>query len=234
MITTSGLLTSGYSRMKVLTLFSRSHVHQLLLALTILLAGCSGLPQAQSVEDGAPPSIDSSSQPYLIGVGDSINVHVWREAELTMAAVVRPDGYISMPLMGDLLAEGRQPEALAEEVKSALSSVLREPVVTVIVTNPSSREYLNRVRITGQVGNPSSVQHRPGMTVLDLVLQAGGINDFGAGNRATLQRNVQGEYRTYKLDINAILEQGDLTTNYVLAPGDVISVPRRQVLRGEF
>ena len=203
----------------------------LVAATLVLLAACGALPPAP---EKTPPDADATARPYLIGVGGNINVHVWREPELTMNAVVRPDGYISMPLMGDLLADGRQPEALAAEIREALQAVLREPVVTVIVTNPVSREFQSRVRITGQVGNPSSVQHRPGMTVLDLVLQSGGLTDFGAGGRATLKRYVDGEYRTYPVDVAALLEQGDLSTNYVLAPGDVISVPRKQVLRGEF
>ncbi|GGX49508.1 sugar ABC transporter substrate-binding protein [Saccharospirillum salsuginis] len=197
--------------------------------LTVLtLAGCAGRTQP-----GAPPELDSTADPYRIGVGDTVAIHVWRNPELTQSIVVRPDGYISMPLMGDLKADGRKPEELAEVINRALSQVIRSPEVTVMVTNPASAEYLNRVRVTGQVPNPLSIPFKQGMTVLDLVLQAGGVTDFGAGDRATIQRLVEGEYQEFKIDLDGILNDGNMTTNYTLQPGDLISVPKKRLLRGE-
>ncbi|NVD36677.1 polysaccharide biosynthesis/export family protein [Marinobacter lutaoensis] len=180
-----------------------------------------------------PPVSEIEPEPYLIGVGDTISVHVWRNPELSQSIVVRPDGFISMPLMGDVKAEGKRPESLASEISSALGEFIRTPEVTVMVTNPVSKEYRDRVRITGQVASPQSVAFLPGMTVLDLVLLAGGVTDFAAEGRAVLHRQVNGEYKSYRLDLDAILTDGDMTTNHYLQPGDVISVPRKQLFRGE-
>lgn len=196
----------------------------------LFLAGCAGLGHSKPK---APPEVNATADPYRIGVGDTITIHVWRNPELSQTIVVRPDGYISMPLMGDLKADGKEPEALAATIDSALSQVIRSPEVTVMVTNPASAEYLNRVRVTGQVAAPLSVPFKQGMTVLDLVLQAGGVTDFGAGDRATLQRLVDGHYQSFDLELDRILNNGDMATNYRLQPGDLISVPKKQLLRGE-
>lgn len=200
----------------------------LALAAVLLLAGCAGQAKKE-----VPPAVDTTAEPYRIGVGDTVAIHVWRNPELSQTIVVRPDGYISMPLMGDLKADGRKPEELADTINRALSQVIRSPEVAVMVTNPASAEYLNRVRVTGQVANPLSIPFKQGMTVLDLVLQAGGVTDFGAGNRATLQRLVDGEYQEFEIELDEILNQGDMTTNYRLQPGDLISVPKKTLFRGE-
>lgn len=200
-----------------------------LLAVLTLLAACSGLPSSRDM----PPVSELAPEPYEIGVGDTIDVHVWRNPELSQSIVVRPDGYISMPLMGDVRAAGKRPEMLASEISVALGEYIRTPEVTVMVTNPVSKEYRDRVRITGQVDSPQSVAYLPGMTVLDLLLLAGGVTDFAAEDRAVLHRQVNGEYKSYRLDLNAILTEGDMTTNHLLQPGDVISVPRKQLFRGE-
>ncbi|WP_336366675.1 XrtA/PEP-CTERM system exopolysaccharide export protein [Marinobacter sp. C2H3] len=201
----------------------------LIMGLAVLMGACSGLPSSKEM----PTVSELAPEPYLIGVGDTVSVHVWRNPELTQSIVVRPDGYISMPLMGDVKADGKEPEALASEISKALGEFIRTPEVTVMVTNPASKEFRNRVRITGQVAEPQSVAFQPGMTVLDLVLIAGGVTDFAADDRAVLHREVNGEYKSYELDLEAILTDGDMTTNHALQPGDVISVPRKQLFRGE-
>lgn len=201
---------------------------------TLALGGCATKQLPNTGLTTAPPAVEQSVEPYRIGVGDVITINVWRNPELSPTAVVRPDGFISIPLMGDLLAAGERPEDLAEIIDTAISTVVRNPEVTVIVANPVSSEYRQRVRVTGQVNGPTSLPFRPGMTVLDLVLLAGGVTDFGAGQRAVLQRATDAEPVRYAIDLQAILDNGDLRTNYPLQPGDVISVPRKQVLRGEF
>jgi len=195
----------------------------------LVLAGCSGLPSSAEM----PPSSEMEVEAYEIGVGDTITVHVWRNPELNQSIVVRPDGFISMPLMGDVEADGKRPEELAAEVGTALSEYIRTPEVSVMVTSPASKEFRNRLRITGQVASPQSVAFQPGMTVLDLVLMAGGVTDFAADGRAVLHRQVDGEYKSYGLDLGAIFTEGDMQTNHALQAGDVISVPRKQLFRGE-
>ena len=201
----------------------------LLAVIALVFVGCSGVPSSETM----PPASEIESDAYEIGVGDTVDVHVWRNPELGQSIVVRPDGYISLPLMGDVKAEGKRPETLASEITVALSEYIRTPEVSVMVRNPVSKEFRNRVRITGQVLSQQSVAFQPGMTVLDLVLMAGGPTDFAAESRATLLRVIDGEYQTYGLDLGAILKDGNMSQNHVLQPGDVISVPRKQLFRGE-
>ncbi|GAA3553408.1 XrtA/PEP-CTERM system exopolysaccharide export protein [Marinobacter xestospongiae] len=197
--------------------------------LALLVSACGGMtPSSQS-----PVLTEVSADPYRIGVGDMVSIHVWRNPELSQSIVVRPDGFISMPLMGDVMADGKQPETLAEEIRGALAELIRSPEVTVMVTNPVSKEFRNRVRITGQVMSPQSIAFRPGMTVLDIVLQAGGVTDFAAEDRAVLHRETGEGYSSFGVDVEAILDDGDMTFNYPLQPGDVISVPRKELFRGE-
>ncbi|MHA7881210.1 MAG: XrtA/PEP-CTERM system exopolysaccharide export protein [Saccharospirillum sp.] len=202
----------------------------LLALIGLALTGCASV---MGPPDGEPPMAQFQPEPYRIGVGDTITINVWRNPELSQNVVVRPDGYVSMPLMGDLKADSRRPEELANEINNALSSVIRNPEVTVIVNNPTSQEYFNRVRATGQVGSPTSIQYRPGMTVMDLVLQAGGLSPFAAANRSELKRLIDGEYQSFAVRLDDILSNGDLRTNYELLPGDVVTVPEKQLLRGE-
>lgn len=207
-----------------------SYLRQVMVVtLVLILGGCSGLPSS----DEMPPVSELEPEPYEIGVGDTISIHVWRNPELGQSIVVRPDGFISMPLMGDVKAEGKEPEALASEIGFALGEYIRTPEVTIMVTSPASKEFRNRIRVTGQVASPQSVAFQPGMTVLDIVLMAGGVTDFGAAGRAILHRQIDDEYKSYSLDLDAILSDGDMRTNHPLQPGDVISVPRKDLFRGE-
>ena len=201
----------------------------LIAMLGLFISACSGLPSSAEM----PPASELESVPYEIGVGDTVAVHVWRNPELGQSIVVRPDGFISLPLMGDVKAEGKMPEQLAAEISDTLGEYIRTPEVTVMVTNPMSKEFRNRIRVTGQVASPQSVAFQPGMTVLDVVLMAGGVTDFAADGRAVLHRQIDGEYQSFGLDLRAILTDGDMRTNHSLQPGDVISVPRKQLFRGE-
>ena len=134
---------------------------------------------------------------------------------------------ISVPLIGDVLAGGKTAPELAAVVKEKLAVYIRDPNVTVIVTELRSHEYLSRVRVTGAVRTPRTAQYRQGMTVVDAVLEAGGLNDFAAPNRTKLYRTVDGKSKVYPIDLGDILNSGKLETNMKLFPGDVIAVPER-------
>lgn len=164
---------------------------------------------------------------YKIGVGDNVRVHVWRNADLSTSVPVRPDGYISMPLLGDIKASGLKPTELAEVIKTKLSAYLRDPRVSVIMEGLSSNEYINRVRVTGAVNRPTSVPFREGMTVLDLVLDTGGVSQFASANKTKIFRKSGGKSQVLKVRLKDILEKADLKTNYEILPGDVITVPER-------
>lgn len=196
------------------------------LCVSLLIAGCAtSRPGA-----GAPPADATQSQAvdaYRIGVDDQVQVAVWRNPELGITVPVRPDGMISVPLIGDVLAGGRTPPEVAKDIQDKLSAYVRDPQVAVILTQLRSHEYLSRVRVTGAVRQPVSVPFRPGMTVLDAVLAAGGLTEFAAPDRSELHRKTGDGARTYQVKLDRILNRGDLGTNYQVAPGDVITVPER-------
>lgn len=172
-------------------------------------------------------NVSEISKEYRIGVDDTIQINVWKNPELSVSAPVRPDGKISMPLIGDVMAAGLVPEQIANNIKKQLSEYVRNPNVTVIVTGLQSHEYLTRVRVTGAVANASSINYRQGMTVLDAVLVAGGVNEFSAPNRTKIYRKIDGKTRVISIYLGDILHDGKLTTNIHLRPGDIITVPER-------
>ena len=194
------------------------------LGLPLLLAGCVS---SGNVTSGAPPAAPSVTDDYQIGVDDIVRVSVWRNPELNMTGPVRPDGKISVPLVGDIMAGGRTPDAVAKDLQEKLGTYVREPQVTVILTELRSHEYLSRVRVTGAVRTPVSIPYRQGMTVLDAVLAAGGVTEFAAPDRSSLHRKAGDTAHAYGVQLGNILNSGDLTTNYTVAPGDVITVPER-------
>ncbi|UHQ21799.1 polysaccharide biosynthesis/export family protein [Lysobacter sp. 5GHs7-4] len=196
----------------------------LALGLPLLLAACAS---SGPLSSGAPPAVVPVADDYQIGVDDIVQVSVWRNPELGITAPVRPDGKISVPLIGDVMAGGRSPDAVAKELQGKLATYVIEPQVTVIVTELRSHEYLSRVRVTGAVRTPVSIPYRQGMTVLDAVLAAGGVTEFAAADRSSLHRKNGDGAQAYGVQLDNILNAGDLSTNYKVAPGDVITVPER-------
>jgi polysaccharide biosynthesis/export protein len=164
---------------------------------------------------------------YLIGVGDDLKVSVWRNPELSLNVPVRPDGKISMPLIGDIMAADLTATQLSANIVKSLNSYLKSPQVTVIVANPSSSDFQRRVRITGAVRSPQSIPYREGMTVLDLVLLAGGTNEFASANKAKLYRKSEGAIKVYPIKLDDLINKGKVQTNYPLQPSDIVTVPER-------
>ncbi|MFQ3262081.1 XrtA/PEP-CTERM system exopolysaccharide export protein [Reinekea sp.] len=206
------------------------NLNWLAIAFVALLVGCA----SNGSINKTAPELTYKQQPYVIGIGDVLLVDVWRNPELSRQAIVRPDGFITMPLMGDVRSEGRTPSELASVVGSALKKVIKNPEVTISVTQPVSTAYQFRVRAMGQVNQPVSIAYVEGMTVMDLVLAAGGVSPFGAANRSVLNRLTEQGYKEYSIRVNDILESGDVKTNYILQPGDLITIPEKKIWRGEF
>lgn len=189
----------------------------------IILAACSGTQKVM-----APPVSDHTVvEDYRIGVGDMLQVSVWRNQELSTSVPVRPDGKISLPLVGDIVAANLTTAQLSSNIVAGLENYIRSPQVTVIVTNPSSADFQRRVRITGAVHSPQSLPFREGMTVLDLVLMAGGPNEYAAANKAKLYRKVNGETKVYPIYLTDLIQEGKVETNYPLQPSDIVTVPER-------
>jgi len=204
-----------------------SHSLARAISITILTAAVLhvlGACASKAPPPAAPAAAWEFADEYRIGVGDSLSIVVWRSAELSVNVPVRPDGKISVPLAGDIMAGGKTPEEVGAVIRERLLVFVREPNVTVIVTGMASHQYRSRVRVTGAVAQPLSLQYRQGMTVMDLVLDAGGITEFANAGKSTLYRR-DGE--RLEVDLYRILSRGDMSTNFALKPGDVISVPER-------
>lgn len=195
--------------------------------LTLLgLTACAH--QSQQAADSPRKKAEAKSETaYRIGVEDRLQVSVWRNPDLSVTVPVRPDGKISVPLIGDVQAGGLTPMEVSADVRNKLGYFIRDPNVSIIVTEMHSNEFLNRVRVTGAVRTPLSLPYRPGMTVLDAVLQAGGINDFAAPERTKLHRRSQANTQVIPIRLGSILTKGGLDSNIEVKPGDVISVPER-------
>lgn len=194
-----------------------------LMTAIVIGTGCSSSSRIAAPDVSA---VDFSAvDTYKIGIADQLNVVVWRNPELSVMVPVRPDGKISIPLIGDVVAAGRETPELAAEIEKALANYVRTPNVTVIVTAANNAEYFNRVRVTGAVVQPVSLPYRANMTVLDLVLAAGGLTEFASGNRAKLYRKTADGIKTYKVSLKDIMNKGDIRTNYTLLPSDILTVP---------
>jgi len=199
----------------------------LLLAALVLLSACASdviLPNSNLVKG---QNTYGNVVQYFIGVDDTIRINVWKNAELSVTVPVRPDGKISMPLVGDVKAAGLAPEDVAKNIRKKLTRFVRDPNVTVMVTELQSNTYLTRLRVTGAVVTPRSITYRPGMTVLDAVLDAGGVNDFASANNTKLYRKIKGKVRVIRIYLGNILNDGEVETNIDLRPGDIITVPER-------
>lgn len=200
-----------------------------ILGLSILLFGCNQAIQQKPAQVKRVNVVKTpvAAQEYAIGIDDNLRVEVWRNPDLSVVVPVRPDGRISTPLVGDVKAAGLTPSQLANSLENKLSKFIREPHVSVIVTGLNSKEYEFRVRVTGAVRKPISIPYRKGMTVLDLVLAAGGTNEFASPNRTKLHRKTRTGVKSMGIRLGEILNNGQLQSNFDLMPGDIVTVPER-------
>jgi len=193
------------------------------------MAGCSldgpRLPEQPAAGESLGPSVLVDS--YKMSVGDVVQVNVWKNPELSLSEPIRPDGKISLPLIGDVMAVGYTPEELAADIEHKLSAYVKAPNVTVILTSLQGHEFLSRIRVTGSVTNNISIGYHQGMTVLDAVLAAGSVDQFADSNSTKLHRRTARGNETYDIQLKDIMEDGDMTTNVLLLPGDIITVPER-------
>jgi len=187
-------------------------------------AGAEQEPTSPTSAAAEPAMAESKvAADYVIGPGDTLQVFVWRNPELTTTVPVRPDGKISTPLVEDMIAVGKSPSELARDVETVLAEYVRSPQVNVIVTQPASA--FSQIKIIGQVTRPQSIPYRDGLTVLDAVLAAGGLAPFASGNRAKIVRTENGKTREIKVKMASLMNDGDMTQNMRLQPGDVLVIP---------
>jgi len=186
------------------------------------LSGC-GLLSGRT-HPPAPRSAETLDHRYKIGPLDTLNVVVWRNPELSSTVTVRPDGRISTPLVEDVLAAGKNPADLSREIETLLARVIRDPVVTVVV-GTFQGVFNDQIRIVGEAAKPQSVAFRQNMTMLDVMIQAGGLTDFADGNAAVLVRGAEAG-KQYSVRLKDLLKRGDISANVDVKPGDIIIVPQ--------
>jgi len=199
--------------------------------LLVVMLGASLPTWAQAPATPAvPPVAPAAATPavtdpdYMIGPGDTLQVFVWRNPELSVTVPVRPDGKISTPLVEDMSASGKTPSQLARDMEGVLAEFVRSPQVNVIVTQALSS--FSAVKVVGQVRNQQVVPYRKGLKVLDVVLASGGLSDFAAPNRAKIVRTNGGKQTEIKIRLGKLMNGGDLDQNIELEPGDVLIVPQ--------
>ncbi|MBT9610902.1 MAG: XrtA/PEP-CTERM system exopolysaccharide export protein [Pseudomonadota bacterium] len=194
----------------------------LALCASLLVTGCGSTfnlpPAPQRV------AADDKTQGYQIGALDELSVVVWRNPDLSATVTVRPDGKISLPLVENLPAAGRRPDDLSRQIEAALGKYIREPVVTVVV-NRALGETSAQVRIVGEAAKPQAVAFRQNMTLLDVMIQVGGLTDFADGNNAVLVRGSENS-KQYSVRIKDLLRRGDISANVDMKPGDILIIPQ--------
>jgi polysaccharide export outer membrane protein len=201
-------------------LFAQTAVAGLSAVGLVVLAGCGTFNNYPA----APASAQTPDHLYKIGPLDTLNVVVWRNPELSVNVTVRPDGRISTPLAEDIPAAGRSPAELARDIEKVLARVIRDPVVTVL-TGGFQGTFSEQIRIVGEAARPQAVAFRQNMTILDVMIQAGGLTDFADGNGAVLVRGTEGG-KQYSLRLKDLLKRGDISANVDVKPGDIIIVPQ--------
>lgn len=210
------------------------------------LIGCSQ-PLLEDVKQ-------ASDYTYQIGPGDNVNIFVWGNPELSTSAAVRPDGKITVPLVEELLASGKTPYQLARDIEKVLSVYVKSPQVVVMVSGfKGVRDQ--QIRVIGRIGGGGgggggggfggggsgggglggggggigryqgkSLPYERGMTLLDVVIQIG-LNQFADGNRASVIREVDGDLKSYRVRIDDLIDDADLSANVLMMPGDILIIP---------
>lgn len=187
--------------------------------LATLLAACTSSPFQPAPQSAATADFD-----YVIGPLDTVNIVVWRNPELSMSVPVRPDGRISTPLVEDALAAGKTPSALSRDLEKSLAKFVRDPVVTVVVTQFAG--VTNRqIRVIGEAARPQTLPFRRDMTVLDVMIAVGGLTDFADGNKASIFRPADGG-KSYSVRLQDLVKRGDITANVDMRPGDILIIPQ--------
>ena len=202
-------------------LVMRTAVCALAAAASALLGGCSlfgpGIPPA-------PEYAASTDYNYIVGPGDTLNIIVWRNPDLSLAVPVRPDGKLSTPLVDELVVQGKSTIEIARDIEKVLAKYVRDPVVTVVATGFVG-PYSEQIRVVGQAARPQFLPYKQKMTLLDVMIAVGGLTDFADGNSATILRTSEGNKR-YSVRLKDLIKNGDISRNVDMLPGDVLIIPQ--------
>lgn len=205
---------------------NRKWVAMALTAMVVVLNGCSNpvyppLPASQPI---APFTTDYEQYKYIVGPGDSLNIFVWRNPEVSTSVTVRPDGYITAPLVEDLKVSEKTPTEIARHYEKVLSEYIKDPIVSVTVGGFVG-PYREQVRVIGEASEPQALPYKEHMTLLDLMIAVGGLTEFADGDKAILSRVIEDHNEQYTVRIESLIQDGDLTANVNILPGDILIIP---------
>ena len=182
-----------------------------------LFVGCAKFP-------AAPDRAATPEYNYIIGPLDTINIMVWRNPDLSTSVPIRPDGKVTVPLVEDIPALGKDSTALARDIEKRLAKFIRDPIVTVIVTGFNG-PYSEQIRVVGEAARPQALPYRQKMTLLDVMIAVGGLTDFADGNGASVLRTQDGG-KQYAVRLKDLIRRGDVSANIEMKPGDVLIIPQ--------
>jgi len=192
----------------------------LALVLTVLISACTSNGGGPML----PEAPTKQTTNYLVGPGDNLQIFVWRNPELSSNVTVRPDGKISSPLISELDVSGLEAPIIAGLIEVELAKYIRTPLVTVIVSNFNSTVD-QQIRVIGNATNPMVIQYRTGMTLLDVMIAVQGLTEFADGDNAKLIRKENGVDTSYRIMLDTLIKDGDITVNRTVLPGDTIIIP---------
>ncbi len=190
----------------------------------VFLGSCSGDPTLPSV--GISSSTLDASRDYHIGPGDGLDISVWHNPDLSSHVAVRPDGRISVALVGDIPAAGKTPMSLASDIQGKLKAYVKDPLVTVTPT-VFVGPVANQVRVIGEAVQPRAIPYSENMTLLDLMIAVGGLTKYADGDRAKIVRVENGKQETYHVELDGLIRDGDVRKNVAIEPGDILIIPQR-------
>ena len=212
--------------LRINTLIARVSVVFAVVAIT----GCSSTPSYPPAPVQAPPPVPVdpriSGWNYLLGPGDSVQVFVWRNPEVSGSFPIRPDGKMTMNLIEDMQASGKTPTQLARDIEKALAKYIQEPIATVIVSGGIG-PYNQQIRVLGEASTPQAMGYREGMSLVDVMIAVGGLTDFADGNKAYISRIIKQDGERVQLGVRLedLLRDGDSSANAEVRPGDVLVIP---------
>lgn len=192
--------------------------------ISMILLGLSGCATTDYPPLEGGPAPTQVTPDYLVGAGDSVEIFVWRNPELSSNVTVRPDGKITTPLIEDVPASGKTPTQLARDMEQELAVYVKNPVVTVMVSGFIG-PYSEQIRVVGQAASPRALPYRDQMTLLDLIIEVGGLTDFADGDRSSIVRVVDGEWKQFGVRIDSLINGADISANAYVLPGDILIIP---------
>lgn len=203
----------------------RKRISSVAAVVFMLCAGCSYNPFNSSPYPPVPESqryIDVDYD-YVLGPGDTVDIFVWGNEELSTIAAIRPDGKLTTHLVEDIQASGRTSTQLARDIEVAYADYVRAPVVSVIVSGFVGVP-MQSIRVMGEAASPKRINYTKFMTLLDLMVAAGGLTEYADGNNSVLVRMVDGQQVSYNVRLDDLVRDGDITANLSVMPGDILII----------